>query len=395
MRCLWLTRTDPFPGDTGELIYSGKMIESFAQGGADITVLCLARPEAGDAAEYGGPDVQWKRVRGAPRPAWQSMFSALPNLACRCAVPSLRHGLSEMLAARPWDLVVLDSLSVCWALPAVLSSTASGGRRPRLVYVSHNHEETTRARVATSYRGNPLKRLAMLTDARKAGLLERHVVRAADLVTAITLADRTLYAAVRDGRPTITLPPGYDGRRVENRHITADTPRRVVMVGSYEWVAKQVNLRNFARAAAGDFDRNGAELVVVGNGGSFLDGLRREFPSVTFTGRVDDVYPYMDDARMAVVPEMLGGGFKLKTLDYVFNRLPIAALDRACEGAPLTDRDSLLSFPDVGRLVDGILDTIDDLPKLNHLQERAYAACAGRFDWSTRGRTLFDAVETL
>ena len=41
-----------------------------------------------------------------------------------------------------------------------------------------------------------------------------------------------------------------------------------------------------------------------------------------FTGTVPDVTRYMDEARIAIVPERNGGGFKLKVLEYVFNRIP-------------------------------------------------------------------------
>jgi hypothetical protein len=98
---------------------------------------------------------------------------------------------------------------------------------------------------------------------------------------------------------------------------------------------------------------------------------------------------------MAVVPERLGGGFKLKTLDYVFNRLPIAALNRTFEGMPLVNRENVLSYADLQELVRGIVATIDDLPALNRLQERAYASCTGKFDWSARGKALFDAATAL
>lgn len=395
MRCLWLTRIDPTPQNTGELIYSGRLIESFARSGADITVLCMANPESPRRDGVVEDGVRWCMTPWSRRPPWLSLLSPLPNLAYRSAASAMRGRLGAALAAETWDFVVFDCLSVGWALPAVLASTANGGRRPRVVYVSHNHEETTRARVARNYSGSPLKRAALLSDARKAANLERRLVHAADLVTAISPTDHALYASARPGRPLVDLPPGYGGRRLERRAITAETPRRVVMVGSYEWVAKQDNLREFTRAAAPAFRDAGAELTVVGNGGTFLETLRREFPTVTFTGRVDDVYPYMDGARMAVVPERLGGGFKLKALDYVFNRLPIAALENAFDGMPLTDHESVLSFRDFRGLVNGILRSIDDLDMLNRLQEQAWRECAGRFEWASRGRTLSSAIGAL
>lgn len=396
MRCLWITRVDPTPENSGELIYSAHLIRSFARAGADVTVLCLTH---GDATPRGagcdGDGLRWWRIDRKQRPSWHSLLSPLPHVAHRCAVPAFRRQLVELLRAEEWQLVVFDSLSVGWALPIALSSTTNNGRRPYLVYVSHNHEETTRAQVAANYSGSQIKRAVLRSDARKAALLERRVVAAAHLVTAISPADRALYAAARGGRPLIELSPGYDGRRVEHRRITPDVPRHVVMVGSYDWVAKQSNLREFARIAAPAFREADTALTVVGDGGAILDTLRAEFPSIAFTGRVDSVYPYMDRARMAVVAEKLGGGFKLKTLDYVFNRLPIAALNRTFEGMPLINDESVLSYPDLQELVRGVIGTIDDLTALNRLQDRAYASCVDKFDWSARGRSLLDAVTAL
>jgi glycosyltransferase involved in cell wall biosynthesis len=395
LRCLWLTRIDPRPADTGELIYSDRLIEAFARSGAEVTALCLARspgsPRDGEIVD----GVRWTVVDDAQRGSWHSLMSPLPHIASRCAVPAMRRALAAMLARITWDAVILDSLSVGWALPIVQGHRERRACGPRLVYVSHNHEASTRLRVARNLRGGAPRQLAMLADARKAAALEQEIVGAADLVTAISPSDAMLYDAQRAGRPVIELPPGYGGREVEERRITSDMPRRAVIVGSYEWVAKQVNLRDFATVAATALDRAGVDLVVVGKGGAFLDRLRREFPTIRFTGRVDTIYPYLDRARVAVVPERLGGGFKLKALDYIFNRLPIAAIESAIDGVPLTRDDSVLAYPDFPALVGGVLAAIDDLSLLNRIQERAFAACRGRFQWAARGRALLDAVGTL
>lgn len=395
MRCLWLTRIDPRSADTGELIYSDQLIDAFAQSGAEVTALCLAGPV--DSRRDGGRvnAVQWKIVDGEQRTAWHSLTSTLPHIASRCAVPAMQRAVAATILRGSWDTIVLDSLSVGWALPIVRGCAARSSTKPRLVYVSHNHEASTRLRVARNLRDNKLKKIAMLLDAQKAAALEQAVVSTADLVTAISPSDANLYHAQRKGRPVIVLPPGYGGREVQGRRITADLPRRAVIVGSYEWIAKQINLRDFAAAAATALDREGIDLVVVGKGGKFVERLRREFPTIQFTGRVETIYPYLDGARMAIVPERLGGGFKLKALDYIFNRLPIAAIECAIDGVPLTRNDSVLAYPDFPSLVGGLIGAIDDIGLLNRIQERAFAACRGRFQWAARGHALRDALAAI
>ena len=105
-----------------------------------------------------------------------------------------------------------------------------------------------------------------------------------------------------------------------------------------------------------------------------------------------DIAPYLDQARIAIVPERSGGGFKLKVLEYVFNRVPVFALAGSFAGVPLRHNDSAMLYADHAALAHGVLEAIDDVDRLNRLQERAWAACAGSFDWSSRGRQIVAAI---
>src|SRR5262249_7256398 len=111
-----------------------------------------------------------------------------------------------------------------------------------------------------------------------------------------------------------------------------------------------------------------------------------------FTGTVPDIEPYLDQARIAIVPERNGGGFKLKVLEYVFNRVPVFALNGSFAGVPLLHDESAMLYRDHAALARGVLEAIDDVGRLNRMQEQAFAACSGRFDWLSRGQQLVAAV---
>ena len=96
---------------------------------------------------------------------------------------------------------------------------------------------------------------------------------------------------------------------------------------------------------------------------------------------------------MGLVVEETGGGFKHKTLDYIFNHLPIAAITGSMAGLPLTPGLDYLSFESMRELAQGVLAVIDDIERLNSLQQAAYEKCESGFDWSDRGRTLYDAIQ--
>ena len=397
MHCLWLSWIDPREGHSGELIYSSNLIQAFAASGAIVEVLCLAGEKTAAMGSDPRGGITWHFVSPEWRRAWASVFSPLPNVAYRVRSRSFADAIRAHLDRGHWDCIVLDSLSLGWALPMLTADRANRrGKFPSIVYVAHNHEESTRRQVALSYRGSRARRFALLADASKAAALERRIVDAADLVTAITEHDRSCFAERRDGRPVIALPPGYEGRRLFRRHISGRVPRRAVLVGSFHWVAKQMNLEGFLNVADPMFAARNAELHVVGSGNDELfEKLRKRTVATSLVGRVECVWPHLDNARIAVVPEEVGGGFKLKVLDYVFNRLPVAAFRDSVEGLPLSSPESMLTFNSFHDLASGVLKAIDDFDLLNRLQERAFTACAHRFEWPSRGNDLHNAVRAL
>jgi glycosyltransferase involved in cell wall biosynthesis len=391
-RCLWLTLADPEPRYNGQFVYSGGLIDAIADAGAEIEVLGLSRPESPRRNGNGDARVVWWLAEHRPLSHWGSLASLLPHIAYRCRTADMRRLLDRLLANGDWDGIVFDGLSVGWALPRVLERYANQPTRPKLIYVSHNHEASLRAQIAER-QARFLRRQAVRLDALKVSRLERDLVDAVDLVTAITPEDRSLYHRHQPAKPVEVLTPGYQGRRVSGRQITGDLPRRAIIVGSFDWIAKRMNLQDFVGVADPLFASHGAELQVIGSAEeAFLDGLRRRVAATTFTGTVADVTGYMDDARIAIVPELNGGGFKLKVLEYVFNRLPIFGLAGSVAGVPLQHGDSIMLFPDHETLARGVLEAMDNIDLLNRIQQRAYAVCSGKFDWASRGRLLRSAL---
>lgn len=397
MRCLWVTLADPEPRHNGQYLYSGGLIDAMGQGGAEMHVLALTRPESppripGQTAANG---ICWWLSDHHPRSSLQSLISPLPHIADRSWTPGLRSALGERLGHGRWDTIVFDGISAGWALDHVLRHFPRRNRRPKLVYVSHNHEASLRQDVARNHE-NFIKRQVLRYDALKASWLEHRLVEAADLITAITPEDARQYLARRPDRQVEILTPGYGGSHEACRRITTDTPRRAVIVGSFDWIAKRMNLEQFVAVADPLFAAHGAELQVIGSAEeAFLTRMRRNASATQFTGPVEGVLDFMRDARVALVAERHGGGFKLKVLDYIFNRMPILALSGSVAGVPLRHDDSILLYEDYEALARGVLQVIDDCDRLNQLQDRAYAVCQDQFNWSSRGERLLSAMAAL
>lgn len=385
MHCLWLTLADPDPATNGQLIYSKGLIEAARDAGATLRVIGLARREnPRTVCDLLGID--WRLADEQVRPTWRRLLSPMPVVSDRGNATNMRRLLDQALSERSWDAIVFDSISSGWALGTVMRHRRQSLRPPRLVYLSHNHEITVAGRIVKAARG--LRRAAKAIDYLKVRRLERRLVAAADLVTSNTPDDCRRFAAGAKGRSIVFLPPGYGGPRLETRTIDEDVPRRAILVSSLDWPPKRAAVEAFLADATAMLAREGVGLQVVGEAETaYLETLRRRFPTVDFVGRVDDVRPYMRKARLALVPDLLGG-FKLKGLDYVFNRLPILGMRIALPGMPLEDGKNIGLFDSHAALAEGVVELIDDFPRLNAWQAAAYDACADRFDWRRIGHHL-------
>ena len=399
-RWLWLTMAVPEPPTNGQFLYSKGLIAAATAAGLSLDIVAVNRPAAISEHEIASaPRQRWWIARDGERSHWASLVSSLPHLANRTNTPEMcqfLHARLQSADAPAWEAIVFDSLAAGWAFKRVRYHMGSHrSHRPLLIYLAHNHETSLAWRLAAIH-PHPLKRQINRLDALKVERLERSLSREADFITANAPEDCDQFRREYPGKRIEWLPPVFLDAPVAARWIGPHVPRRAVILGSFDWLPKRLNLVEFVRAADPLFTAAGVELQVVGAGKqSFLDGLRGIVRGTTFTGPVDDPRPHLAEARIGIAAERIGGGFKLKALDYVFNRVPMAALEGTIPGVPVTDGDSAIVAPDASTLARRIIDAIDDLPLLNRLQCRAYRACRDAFDLTSVGRVLASADHRL
>ena len=79
-----------------------------------------------------------------------------------------------------------------------------------------------------------------------------------------------------------------------------------------------------------DLYENNINLTIVGNADPLLvDKINSNYKGVFMTGRVKSVSKYYAKAKIAVVPEILGGGFKLKIAEAALRKTAIFSVKGA------------------------------------------------------------------
>jgi len=390
LRCLWVARELPFPADSGDRLYTLGMARALAQAGVEVTMI-------GHDVTPGTAVPTIERLAFAPVPGGRigrlrALLSRWPLMTSVQPTVTFRERLTRLLGER-WDAIVIDQLGSGWALEPCRRAARQSAHRPLLIHLSHNHETSVWAGMWRESATDPARRLVMYQNYRKVRMLERHLLHDVDLLTTITSLDADLYRAERPDVPVLVMTPGYAGAPAPRRAITAALPRRAVIVGSFRWAIKQENLRQFLAVADPLFARHGIGLDVVGDVPQPLAGeLRARLQATTLHGFIDDPAPILAGARLAIVPELIGGGFKLKFLDYLFGRLPVATIAAAAAGMSEQVTRQMVMADTLPELAERVVATIDDVAALEAMQSRAFAAASNDFDWAVRGRRLAEAI---
>jgi hypothetical protein len=92
---------------------------------------------------------------------------------------------------------------------------------------------------------------------------------------------------------------------------------------------------------------------------------------------------------------LIGGGFKLKILDYLFARVPVATIESAAAGLHPGIRRAMLCADDLEALVELIVAHMDRIEDLNRMQEAAFDQAKSLFQWEDRGASLHQAMCSL
>jgi glycosyltransferase involved in cell wall biosynthesis len=389
---LWLARHLPVPLNSGDCIYTARLVEALGRAGADVHFLGLANPEYPDMKSDGlDPSVRWEIIPGKPRSPAVAMFSTRPLVGARFGIAAYAARIAECLATGDYDTIVIDQYGMAWTLPLIERHVRAG--RPKIVHIAHDFETDVTRGIAAGYRGNPVRKLALYLNARRTAAAERKLAASSDLIVTLTKEDRELFAGIGATGDFLVVPPGYDGPRRADHEIGPQTPRQVGIVGSYRWIAKQMNLAAFLDSADPILAAAGIELLVVGDvPDDFLARWQGKLRASRFLGFVDDLAAFLDSCRMGLIVEAIGGGFKLKVLDYVLTRTPVAALAPALGGQEPSVVEHFLICEDAGSLAHAIVEAIDQFDRLNAMQDGAYRAALPLYDWGSNGRRLLAAM---
>lgn len=229
------------------------------------------------------------------------------------------------------DVIHFDSLHTTWYAKALRERAPSALR----VLRCHNAEHVILERLAES-ESNPLKKALIGLQARRLRAYEARSLDDMDLILAITEADAARFRAMNpriDAR-MIIVPAGADlPAELPLAPPAGGGPIRLLHIAAMDWLPNQAGLRWFLEGVLPRLNAAGLDYHLDVIGKNMPEDFKRYSNSrVTVHGFVQDLAPITSSAHVAVVPLQVGGGMRVKILDYWAMGIPVVATAIGAEG---------------------------------------------------------------
>lgn len=322
-KILFVTPLNPEKRDSGENIYSWDVIRSLTYDKNNsvhvVTYLETAKEKKEDYSILSGIVDKITYVPFVYKNILQIGLSIYPAMIANRKTPQMIMTVQKLLKKEHYDAVVVNHPRLEYLIEYIKDF------KGKKIFISHNVEHEV-CKSTYRYAKNIGTKVAYFLDYVKTKYWEKRYLCQYDAVSAICDVDRLYFQSFLNKREVFLLTPNVEYHPIPQNWKPAET-NKLIVCGSFMWTPKTLNLRRLLNTRnIGEIKQNGYELLIIGRApkeeiekGNAIDG-------VFVSGEVDSVEPYYEQASVALVPELAGGGFKLKIAEAVQHHLPIVAI---------------------------------------------------------------------
>ena len=364
-RLLFIAPWFLFPANTGGRIRSRDILRGLKGGRFEVTLVSPAPLDAKDHAQdiAGVCDrfVGWPAPQRGPLFRYTRLRHLTSDMPISVATDWSELGQAAIdaeLARRP-EVAVVDFAHTAVFTPRRLAVPS--------VLFTHNVEAQIFGRHA-EVAGNPLVRAVWRNQWDKMRRFERAALGRFDGVIAVSEQDREIFAKDYGIEKVHVIPTGVDLDYFGAPQATArpEEPdgETMVFTGSMDWMPNIDAIEFFmdqvwpliiAR-------RPKARAVIVGRTPPqrLIDQAKRRGFAIEFTGRVEDVRPFVHAAQVYVIPLRVGGGTRLKVFEAMAMGCPMVSTGIGVEGLPLEPETHYLLADTPEAFAGAVLRLLDD-----------------------------------
>lgn len=206
--------------------------------------------------------------------------------------------------------------------------------------------------------------------------------------------DQRLEALMPQGGRVSVLPNGVDHQYFAPMDVPED-PENIVFSGKMSYYANVAAVKHFydniyplVKSA-----RPKVKFIIAGADPPPNIQKLAEDPSVTVTGYVDDIRPYIARSAVSISPITVGVGIQNKVLEAMSMGKPVVATSKACSAITAVDGKSVLLADQPGDFAARIIELLASPGKRQEIGKNASGYVQENHDWEAISSRLVDIYQ--
>jgi glycosyltransferase involved in cell wall biosynthesis len=254
--------------------------------------------------------------------------------------------------------------------------------RPLTVLDQHNAVFQIPARMA-GFSTNPIRRLALLHEARKLADCEVRTCSEFDRVVFVTDEDKQALSGQglrqRDEGHLSVIPIGTELDPLPVRDLAS---KQVLFVGGMHWPPNAEGIQWFAREAWPLIRRHCGEARLVVLGKNPPQAIRAlGDPSIEIAGFVEEITGYLARTAVTVVPLFSGGGMRVKILEAWARGIPVVSTRVGAEGLSAEPGRNILFAETAAEFGSAVQRVLNDATLASELACCGLHTVQAHYDW--------------
>jgi len=392
MRIAFLTYENPSAENTGDSQYTAGLLRKLVEHGHHVHLVFFSEDLPADSAVALDKYASATTIVPFLRPGMlRVVASPKPGMIAHRFSTDYIDAVRTLLQNESFDAVVVNFFKMAYLIDTIKSVSPS----VPAVLISHNAEKQNSCSLYR-HQTNPVWWLGCFQDWVKTAYYEPILLKQFDAVTTICSVDRAFYEKEYNLRHVSVVPAGWNGSCDPAVHRD-EALRNVIVCGSFTWQPKKQNLLSLLNCPGFKrFHEHGITVYLVGHADkAFVESVNSRYPGVVMTGTVDDVSPFYRKCSVALVPERMGGGFKLKLLEAAAYGTGIVAVKGAVTDEGFQRGVHFLEADSFEDLVDTAIGLVDHKEQLKSLRMNAQALLGSRFNWEFSYQALMAAIDDV
>ncbi|BCR05277.1 glycosyl transferase family 1 [Desulfuromonas versatilis] len=345
---LWIKADPLHPLDSGGKIRTYQMLKEWHKRHNITYIALITKSTPNEAKERAGEYSSkqfWIPCEDEPKGSFKFylellknlLFSDMPYVIDKYYKKEAHQKISEIVKEYNYDIVVLDFLSMSRNIISKDFPMAKS------IVFQHNVESQIWKR-HYEVSGNLLKKAYMYLQWQRYKSYEAKTCSQFAGVIAVSEADQKQFKdQFRLENVLGYVPTGVDVDFFSSC-VYQPEPGHIVFLGSMDWMPNIDGIIEFSKNIYPLIRESfpTAKLTILGrNPTSAVRKLANLDNSISVTGSVDDIRPFIARAAVSVVPLRVGGGTRIKIFETMAMGVPVVSTTIGAEGLPVVDGENI------------------------------------------------------